>query len=165
MRKALFATAVGLALTCLNSGCAKRSAVDSSPRYKDGDSCTFTETFLSKTCGYMTGVELSGRAVFRAVSGEPQPVAGVRVYESRNTGGVMEAGFLCSGDGSGVFRVVRSVSTSDTQWCRGGIVVTERSVVPTRVVLRAQGCDDLEVEVRPNSENPFEMNCQGRPSG
>ena len=165
MRETVCTATVVSVLVGLATGCAVRSHVDLSPRYKDGDPCTFTETYLSKTCGYMTGAELRGRALYRSASNAVRPVSGVRVYESKSEAGATEAMLLCRGDESGIFKVVRSVNMSDTQWCRRGTAVTERYVVPTGLVLRADGCDDLDVEVRPESDESFEMTCQGRPPG
>jgi len=158
---------VGWASLVLTVGCAARVPVDPLPRYKDGDSCTTTDMYLSKSCGISTGVELTGQAVYRTATGGSEPVGEVEVYDVSTPRSVAAPQLIVRGDSSGRFRLVRTLSISKTQWCRNGSVVTDDYLGAVQLLLRARGCQDREIEIRPaEGQRAYEMQCDvRRPSG
>ena len=131
------------------------------PEPKNGDACTFTETFLSKDEGFVTYRRFDGVIVRRLKSGELQGVNHARLYANHGTADNDHPSALTSTDRHGKFDLYLSLWFSDTMWCRNGVVVTDRYVETKSATAKARNCQDLAIELGPTfSGHTWEMSCE-----
>ena len=142
------------------------SAESKTAPVRDGDPCNETSTYISKTDGIVTGSRLAGRVLRTNVNGDLQGVHPASLYLAHFNPADWPPPVLTGTNRQGHFLVVVPVWYSDTKWCRNGVVVTERSYGDVDIVVKAKGCQDLELKLSPEKTGQsWGMKCETPGSG
>lgn len=111
--------------------------------------------------------EVAGKVVYAAPGGALVPIRGAKFFEVESPARAVDAeprDLKAKTARSGKFRFQAFVSTSSrSKSCPDGQVQTRDSYLPTFLLLRAKGCNDLTIKVEKDwSPGTIVMQCRGQ---